>query len=368
MNELERRLKSSLTEVRDAARRDDRTDRMRAKQELFKRMRRRRLTIYAGSAAVAGAAGVAVFLLFSTMDNGSLRGTEIAPADVPAPATAAVRVGDEPQDLSVGAHGYVWSTDVGSRTLSRIDPESNSRVSEIGLPSVPGDVAIGNGPVWVAFPEEGTVARVSPAAESVTDDRIEISDGPVEHMEIAQAAGALWVVSPGQLLRVDQETREQIVVRIATDPIDVAVKGDVARLLDSRGVIYQLDSETGRETGRRIQVPASATGDISFKAGAIWYTTGTDGILYRIDPRSGVVLNRLEVEGQIVDFVADPDVAWALSRTADSSLLTQVDREDGTIIGEPIKVLGEPAEVIISAGSLWMALSSEDLVLRFPKE
>lgn len=368
MNELERRLKSSLTEVRDAGRSEDRVDRVLAKQELFRRMRRRRISIYVGSTALAGAAAVAAFLLFSTAADRGPSEPEFAPAHIPAPATAAVRVGDEPRDLSVGAHGYVWSTDVRSRTLSRIDPESNTRVSEIGLPSMPGDVAIGNGPVWVAFPEEGTVARVSPAAESVTDDQIVVSDGPVERIELGQAAGALWIVSPGQLMRVDQETREEIVVTLASDPIDIAVKGDVARLLDSDGLIYQLDSRTGRETGRRIEVPPSDNGDVSFKAGAIWYTTGDDGSLYRIDPRSGDVLNTLEVPGQIVDFVADPDVAWVLSRNEDASFLTRVDRNDGTALGKSIEVAGEPAEVILTAGSLWMALSSEDVVLRFAKQ
>lgn len=368
MNELERRLKSALTEVRDAGRAEDRTDRVLAKQELFRRMRRRRLRIYAGSAALAGGAAVAAFLFVGDLSDGGPRAPRLAPANVPAPATAAVRVGDEPTDLSVGAHGYVWSTDVGSRTLSRIDPESNARVTEIGLPSAPGDVAIGNGPVWVAFPAEGTVARVSPAAESVTNDIIQISDGPVDRIELGQAAGALWIVSPGQLMRVDQETREEIVITLAPDPIDIAVKGEVARLLDASGVIYQLDSRTGAERGRRIEVPPSREGDVTFKAGAIWYSTGTDGTLYRIDPRSGEVLNTLEVPGQIVDFVADPDVAWVLSHSDDSSFLTRVDRSEGTAIGEPIELAGQPAEMILTSGSLWMALSSDDVVLRFAKQ
>lgn len=368
MNELERRLKSSLTEVRDAGRSEDRTDRVLAKQELFRRMRRRQIRIYVGSAALAGGAAVAAFLLLTNPAEPGPREPRFAPADVPAPATAAVRVGHEPTDLSVGAHGYVWSTDVGSRTLSRIDPVSNSRVSEIGLPAVPGDIAIGNGPVWVAFPQEGTVVRVSPSAQSVTEDQIQVADGPVERIELGQAAGALWIVSPGQLMRVDQETREEIVVTLAKDPIDIAVKGEVARLLDANGLIYQLDSRTGEEIGRRVEVPASRNGDITFKAGTIWYSTGDDGTLYRIDPRSGEVLNTLEVPGQIVDFVADPDVAWVLSRSAEASFLTRVDRETGAAMGSPIEVAGEPAEVILTAGSLWMTLTSDDVVLRFSKQ
>lgn len=367
MNELERRLKSSLTEVRDAGRTDDRTDRALRKQELFRRMRRRRLAGYASGLVLAGAAAVGIFLVFSNVGGPAVRESEIAPADIPAPATAAVRVGNDPRDLSVGAHGYVWSTNVGSRTLSRIDPETDTEISEIGLPAVPGDLAIGNGPVWVAFPEEGSVVRVSPSAKAVTDDRIEVANGPVDRIELAQAAGALWIVSPGQLLRIDQETREQLTITIASDPIDIAVKGEVARLLDSRGVIYQLDSRTGEEVGRRIEVAPSAVGDISFKAGAIWYSTGSDGVLHRMDPRSGRSLNSLEVPGRIIDFVADPEVAWALSRTDDTSFLTRVDRATGTALGDPIRVLGEPAEVILSAGSMWMTLSSDDLVLRFSK-
>ncbi len=368
MNEFERRLQRSLTEVRDAGRLGASARREAVKQELFRRLRRRRLLGFGGNVALAGAVAAALFLTFSLSSADPVtEQPDIAPVRIPPQAVALVDVGDEPRHLSVGGFGYVWSSDSGSHTLTRIHPDRNEVVSSIDLPAAPGDVEIGTGPVWVALPSEGTVVEVDPASRSITQT-VPVAAGPVADIELGLGGGALWVVVPEQeVLRIDLVTRERQSVQVSSDPRDVAVKGGIAHILGAEGIVYRLDSLTSKEVGPRLNVPPSTSGDISLRAGSLWYFTGTDGTLIRIDPDTGNTIAEVAIEGDIIDFAADPEVAWALSAADDSYLLTPLDRDRTVVAGPPIEVPGAPTELIIAEGSLWLTLSDEDVVLRFNK-
>ncbi|MDP9067612.1 MAG: hypothetical protein M3N53_04565 [Actinomycetota bacterium] len=368
MNDFERRLKHSLTEIRDAGRVAEPPRRELAKQQLFRRLRRRRLIGFGGNVVLAGATAAAVFMGVSLVGRDPISDApEIAPVEIPPAAVAVVDVGDDPRHLSLGGLNFVWSSEEASRTVSRIDPDTNEVVATVHLPASPGDIAIGNGPVWVALPSEGTVVEVDHATRTIVSE-IRVADSAVQEIELGVGSDALWVVVPGQeILRVDLETRDQQLVDISPNPRDIAIKGGIARVLDADGVIYQLDTETIEEVAPQLQVPPSDTGDISFKAGAVWYFTGTDGTLTRVDPTTGEVLDEVQIEGDIIDFVADPTVAWVLSRTEDGYLLTPLDRDRAEIVGASIRVPGEPAEFILAGGSLWLTLSDQDAVLRFNK-
>ena len=59
-----------------------------------------------------------------------------------------IHVGNGPLDLTVGV-GAVWVTNTLDGTVSRIDPQTNE-VTEIRVGSSPEGVAVGDGSVWVA--------------------------------------------------------------------------------------------------------------------------------------------------------------------------------------------------------------------------
>jgi YVTN family beta-propeller protein len=370
MNDFERRLKESLTEVRDAGRIGLEPRRAVAKDELFRRMRRRRLWNFGGGAVLAGAAAVAAFALFSSIGSDPVaKRPQIDAAELAAPARALVEVGDRPGHVSVGGLNYVWSSNEASNDVSRIDPKRNEVVGTVDVGSPPGDIAIGTGPVWVALPSEGQVVELDPNTQSVAGEPIEIADGPVTHMELSVGAGALWVVARDEgLWRVDLADRTSVVkVEDIVAPTDVAVRGDTVLVLSSEGVIHRLSSATGVRVGTPLQVEATEDGEITLAGETLWYFNQGGETISRLDPTTGEVLNEVDPVGSVVDFVIDPDVAWILSTDAGTHYLTQLDRAQTVLTGEPIEVAGGPIEAVIAGGSLWLSLSEEDAVLRFSK-
>lgn len=369
MNEFERRLKESLTEVRDAGRIGVEPRRAVAKEELFRRMRRRRVWNFAGGTVLAGAAVVGAFVLFTSMSARPITtGPDLDAANIPAPARAVVEVGDQPGHVSVGGLNYVWSSNVGSNDVSRIDPIHNEVVATVDVGSPPGDIAIGSGPVWVALPSQGQVVEIGPDEQAIVGDPIEITDGSLEHMELSVGAGALWVVARDEgLWRVDLTEKVAVPVEGVVSPTDVAVKGDTVMVLNSEGLIYRLASATGTSLGEPLRVEAADDGEITLAGGSLWYFNLGGETLSQLDPLTGEVVNEIDPPGRMVDFVIDPDVAWVLTSDQGTHLLSPLDRAQMEQAGDPIEVEGGPFEAVIAKGSLWLTLSDEDVVLRFSK-
>ena len=374
MNDLDKRLRESLLEVRDAGRIGADARQSVAKQRLMRRVQRRRRLSIVGGAVVAGAAALGAFVFFTTYSN-----TQPAPdrdldaVKIPGPARAVVEVGDGPTALSVGGLRYVWSANSQGDSVSRIDPLTNQQILEADVGSRPSDIGIGRGPVWVALPEEGEIVEVDPQDGTIAN-RVAVADASVDDIDLTVGAGALWAVVRGEYVaRVDPESLEVERFTAAASPTDVGVRGDVVRILDAAGFIYQLDSVTGEEVAPRIEVDRHEAGNLTYAAGSLWFFAEGGDSVTRLDPETGEVLGEVDPEGSIVDFVIDPDVAWILTSSEQAGsdearfLLTAVDRETTRAISDPIPVEGEPAAMVIAGKSLWLSLTAEDIVLRFSK-
>ena len=78
-----------------------------------------------------------------------------------------IPVGKAPRFLAIG-EGAVWTLNQGDGTVTRIDPKTNKVVAtvEVGVPGEGGDIAAGEGSVWVTsfgFP----ISRIDPASNKV---------------------------------------------------------------------------------------------------------------------------------------------------------------------------------------------------------
>lgn len=374
MNDLDKRLRESLLEVRDAGRVGADARQSVAKQRLMRRIQRRRRFTLAGGAVVVGAAAVGALLFFSTYSGTQPRpNRDLGAVKIPGPARAVVEVGDGPTALSVGGLRYVWSANSAGNSVSRIDPATNQQILEVDLGSPPSDIGIGRGPVWVALPDEGEIVEVDPQDGAIRN-RVPVADGPVDDIDLTVGAGALWAVVHGEYVaRVDPDSLEVERFTAASSPTDVGVRGDVVRVLDSAGVIYQLDAASGEEVAPRIEVDAHESGDLTYAAGSLWFFADGGDSVTRLDPDTGDVVGAVDPEGSVIDFVIDPDVTWILTRSDQSAsteptfLLTAVDRDTTQAVGDPIPVEGEPAAMVIAGKSLWLSLTAEDIVLRFSK-
>ncbi len=78
-----------------------------------------------------------------------------------------IAVGPKPRFLAVGL-GSVWTINQGDGTISRIDAKTNKVIAtiEAGIPGGGGEIAVGEGSVWV-MSFEYPVTRINPTTNTV---------------------------------------------------------------------------------------------------------------------------------------------------------------------------------------------------------
>ena len=112
----------------------------------------------------------------------------------------AIEVSTQPQALAAGA-GSIWALCRKDGKIDRIDPKTNkvSRTIELGVPNADGEIAFGDGFLWVTetgFP----LARIDVASETVVQQFAGEGGGA-----IAVSPGAIWLsnLKAGTIWRID---------------------------------------------------------------------------------------------------------------------------------------------------------------------
>ncbi len=184
-------------------------------------------------------------------------------------------------------------------TLVRVDPNVNKVV--VGKPTVidPNRViglAYGEGAVWAAGFESGTLIRIDPTTGSKTS--VKIGDMPVG---VTVAGGSVWVATRGQgtVTRVDPKTmRVRDTIDVGENPTFLAaMAGSVWVANQTDGTVTRIDAGTGRTVGEPIRIaPKPSLGNSAEVGGgaaayalattgdSIWVTSLTQRTISRIDP------------------------------------------------------------------------------------
>lgn len=115
-----------------------------------------------------------------------------------------IPVGPAPRFLAIG-EGSVWTLNQGDGTVSRVDPKTNKVVAtiEVGVPGEGGDIAVGEGSVWVTsfdFP----LSRIDPATNKVVQqfvgeggDAVRVGQGSVWLTNLK--GQKLWRIDPRRI-------------------------------------------------------------------------------------------------------------------------------------------------------------------------
>ena len=115
-----------------------------------------------------------------------------------------IPVGKSPRFIAVGA-GTVWTVNQGDGSVSRIDPKTNKVAAtiEVGVPGGGGDIAVGEGSVWVTafdFP----LSRIDPSTNTVVQqfygkggDAVRVGLGSVWLSNLE--AGNVWRIDPKRI-------------------------------------------------------------------------------------------------------------------------------------------------------------------------
>src|SRR4029077_15241487 len=227
---------------------------------------------------------------------------------------AAVPIGGDPGAVAVG-EGAVWVATPDQQTLVRIEPKSKA-VTSIGLGTRVADVAVGFGSVWVAGGNGETLTRIDPK-QNVPEASIDLSGGgggvlPRPVFLIATGAGSVWATRGNTLLRIDPKTNE-----------------------GSAGVT--LDSPQGLVAGR----------------GAVWVTQLNEHVL-RIDTTTP----KITAERDLSDLGQFPalyrDSLWLVGYGERKPHVLHLDPTTLTQQAAiPFTVAGYPAGLSAGAGALW---------------
>ena len=273
--------------------------------------------------ATAGAGKIAIRV--GSARTGGIKCGQFAALVIPpvARVTAKIAVGSVPSDVAVGAGG-VWVTDLVGNALFRIDPATNQVAGPValGVPSaaMPMAVAASGDAVWVASntlgaPTVGMVMRVDPTSKSVVAT---IPVGPGA-LDIAAGAGAVWVTSArdGTVSRIDPTTNS------VTTTVPVGVN----------------------------------PGGIGVGAGAVWVADNLGAALVRLDQTTGQVVATVKLDGPARKVSVSPDAVWvAVANASDATLgtLVRVDPKTNTIVAR-ISLKAYPWGVAATASAVWVA-------------
>ena len=238
----------------------------------------------------------------------------------PAAIKATIPVGAWPQGVAIDPTG-IWVTNAFDRSLSRIDPATNTVLSVLAveLPgdSVPVAVASGFGSLWVSFESydstytnnvQGQVQRVDPVSGALMGAPIPVGRQP--SVIIASPEG-VWVsnFADGNVTRIDP-TLGQVAATIPVGggPIGLAHGfGSIWVANEAEGKVSRIDVVTNQVIAI-IPTQNSSTEGVAVGAGSVWVSNfgiaeQPDGTVSRIDPVTNQVVAVIPV-GTNPGFVA----------------------------------------------------------------
>lgn len=286
------------------------------------------------AACIAGFAAVALGTGLAVLRSGSGSAAQIEPGSVGVvdPVTRRV-VAEAPlgfvSPLIATGEGSVWVVDANGSTLTRIDPDTNAVVSPPrGIPAdgIPIALAAGEGSIWIAL-NEGRVLSVLEVGPELGERRrrivLERRDAVFgvlfEPVKLAVGDGAVWALvrGRGELVRIHPATGG---TKLLADGLggssSIAVTSDAVWLGGPDGVA-KLDPRTGQELGRTPveQVRESRTTSIAVGEDAVWFVGDSSTRLWRIHPRSVLVVDSDQVGASPSAVAVDEDGAvWVASK------------------------------------------------------
>lgn len=103
----------------------------------------------------------------------------------------------------------LWVTCPKEDQVLKVDPQTNLVVNRIKVAAQPNALAVGEGSIWVLCKTEGKVARINPKTNKV-DTTIELNI-PNSEGNIAFGEGSVWVSTPGfPISRISPVTNEVV--------------------------------------------------------------------------------------------------------------------------------------------------------------
>jgi streptogramin lyase len=197
-------------------------------------------------------------------------------------AMAGVGVGKARQAIAANADS-VWVLSDDKGTLSRVDPEDNSIVSELRLGPSCNTIQFEQEALWVTCPAENRLLRID-AKSNLVDKRIEVATEPIS---VAFGEGHLWVLGnkEGKVSKVDPKTFKVVATIETGVPMgDGSIAfGDGQVWVSSNGYpLTKIDAKSDKVVQ---QFAGDGGGLVRFASGSVWLLNPTKLTVSRFDPK-----------------------------------------------------------------------------------
>ncbi len=333
-------------------------------------VRRRRAVFAAGLLVLAASLAAGIVALTSGGDGGGTPLENGVAAIDPANGEVASLTGSNavPGNVAVG-EGAIWVVNTEDESVSRIDPDTKEIDKTFKTGGVASELAAGEGALWVGNAggrgETNTIvsiSRVDPESGRVTRT-VRLPGGnsggnsgvfPIAGLpRLAVGAGAVWALNPDRSVsRIDPRSGK-LVARIDAEAETIAA-GDEGVWLpaDDPPAVMGIDPRTNR-VSERIPVSTQGLWGVAVGAGSVWATAREDGLVFRIEPGRNPTTRTIDV-----------GVGVTLADFGEGSLWTgnyidgRVSRIDpGTNSVTAKASIGAPQALAAGAGAAWVSVA-----------
>jgi ABC-type branched-subunit amino acid transport system substrate-binding protein len=286
-----------------------------------------------------------------------------------------------PGNVAVG-EGAVWVLNTeGDEPILRLDPETGEITDTFTSGGQPGELAAGEGALWAGnvggkdiVNAIVSVSRIDPDSGEVTRT-VKLPGGGGQGVlptaglpRIAVGAGAVWAINPdGSVSRIDPETG-RVVARIDFDrqawTIAAGDEGVWFLSLDAPCAVECVTSIDPRRNrpGKTIEFGAGFLWGIAVGGGAVWATDQSEGLLWRIEPGPEPTTRTIDV-GHGVTYVAFGDDAPWVGNYVDGTV-SRVDPETNEVTAKT--AVGTPQALAVGEGAAWVSVAGGTIAGKLP--
>ena len=271
-----------------------------------------------------------------------------------------VEVGAEPVAI-VSGHDALWVANAESDTVSRIDPATREVTATVGVAS-PVDLAVGPDAIWVASGIDGTVSRIDPESNDVVAT-IDLG-GPDPFVPqtvhgVSAGFGGVWAaVSGPKLIRIDAaENRVARSIDVGTDQLAVAV-GHGAVWVVTPEKLLRLEPTTGAITAElSITSRSGIPSDVAVADDGVLVLAGD---MWLVDPES-TSLERTFSLGSFAGIADEPGPGlWAVTsgETSESVLARWDPDSEGPL--DPVHPGSRSTATAVAGGAVWVTIGEPE--------
>lgn len=205
---------------------------------------------------------------------------------------SAVTVAQGPVSIATG-EGGVWVASLLSGTITLIAPHTEQVVASVALPDGAVRLTVGGGYVWVTGKTD-TLVRVNPHPLGVTLNwrQVRVGQGPIG---VAVGQGAVWTANAqaGTVSKVDPSSLKVLgSVRVSTASAGLATGSDPETIAVWNGLVWvgvgqlsevvALQPGTGAQVGKAVTLPGIARDLTVGPDGNLWAATANAGTVTRL--------------------------------------------------------------------------------------